>query len=168
MTTTSPNANKSELILKFTRVFDASPDRVFDAWVDKTQLAKWLGPRSSGAQPQTVEVDARVGGQYRIVMRAASGETASAISGVYREVARPSRLVFTWNWDGKGGCSSDPSAAQMPAAGTDTLVTVSFRAVAKGTEMTFQHENFPDTVSRDRHSQGWSGSFDQLAEMLTK
>ena len=145
-------ADKSDdSVLVITRLFDAPPARVFDAWLDPS----WIGPR--GIQAEIKELNAEVGGRYRIFMRGADG-TGPVVSGVYREIARPSRLVFTWMWE---------TGHPMGGAGHETLVTLTFRDVGGKTEMTIRHEKFPTKESRDSHNQGWNGSFDKLAERLS-
>lgn len=146
---------KSDLALVITRSFDASRDRVFDAWLDPAQIAKWIGPRSIRAE--TLESNPKVGGLYRIHMRGVDGSNGPIVSGVYREIVRPERLVFTWSWE---------TAHSQGMPGDETLVTLIFRERGGKTEMTLRHEGFAAKESRDSHDKGWSGSFDKLAETL--
>ena len=147
-----PAANSIDLVM--TRVFDAPREKVFDAWVDGKQLSKWMGPQGVTANAEVAE--GKVGGRYRIVMHIPTGDKP-AVGGVYREIKRPERLVFTWTWETQhpGGMS-----------GHETLVTLTFRDVGGKTEMTMRHEGFESAESRDNHNQGWTGSFDKLAEAL--
>ncbi len=144
-----------ERTLVATRVFDAPREDVFRAWIDAAQLAKWMGPRSI-VRADATKLDARPGGGYRIVMHADSGNTYT-VGGIYREVVPPERLVFTWAWEGGG--DSRP--------GGETLVTVTFRAIGRKTEMTLRHEFFETKETRDQHNSGWDGSFDKLSELLS-
>ncbi len=74
-----------------------------------------------------------------------------AVGGVYREIARGSKLVMTWKWE----------------HGVDeTLITLSFRASGKGTELSMRHEGFTTAGDRDAHNTGWSGTLDRLAGWL--
>jgi len=148
---------KSTIALKLTRVFDASPERVFDAWLDPVQISRWLGPGESQVKCEAKLLEPRVGGRYHIVMHKPNRVTNT--TGVYREIARPSRLVFTWTWDHDCGGSG--------ITGHETLVTVTFRAIGKKTEMTLLHESFPTSELRDGHDKGWSCCFDQLAAFLS-
>src|SRR5215207_4423914 len=77
-----------ELVLR--RVIDASPDRVFEVWV--ARLPEWWGPH--GMTTPICEMDLRPGGIFRTVMRAADG-TEYPMKGVFLEVKRPERIVFT-------------------------------------------------------------------------
>ena len=83
---------ESPLSLEISRRFDAPPERVFDAWLGK-EWGEWLPPR--GARCKVDRIEPRVGGQYHVAMNMADGRNIE-ISGVYREVRRPTRLVFTW------------------------------------------------------------------------
>jgi uncharacterized protein YndB with AHSA1/START domain len=74
------------------RLIAAPRALVFKAWTDPMHLARWWGPR--GFSNPVCEVDARVGGQLRIVMRGPDG-TDYPMRGVFREVVAPQRLVFT-------------------------------------------------------------------------
>ena len=146
--------NKADLRLSITRLFDAPPERVFDAWIDPEQISKWLGPRTMVQGAKTLVLEPRVGGRYRIQMLAPGTETRAAnptAGGIYKEIVRPSRLVFTWMWEYEQ---------------QETLVTITFKAVGKQTEMTFVHENFANEERREGHNKGWAMSFDQLAELL--
>jgi uncharacterized protein YndB with AHSA1/START domain len=144
------------LMLVITRTFDVSRERVFDAWLDGQQIASWIGPRSVSAQ--TLEMSAKVGGAYRIHMRGADGSGGPTVNGTFREIVRPERLVFTWKWE---------TGHPMGAAGQETLITLTFRAVGTKTEMTLRHENFETAQSRDSHNQGWNASFEKMAELLS-
>jgi uncharacterized protein YndB with AHSA1/START domain len=88
-------------VLRIERTFDAPIDKVFEAWTSEDVLRRWLhaGPDS---ETPTAEVDLRVGGRIRIVMRDPDGSQHGA-SGEYTEIERPNRLVFTWTWDHEPG-----------------------------------------------------------------
>jgi uncharacterized protein YndB with AHSA1/START domain len=142
--------NRSDLRLELKQVFDASPEEVFSAWLDAGRIAKWMGPKGVQAEAQVLEP--RVGGRYKIFMRTPDGANPT-VGGVYREIERHRRLVFTWTWE------HDKQ---------ETLITLNFRAVGKKTEMTLLHENFANTERRDSHKHGWTGSFEKLAECLAE
>lgn len=80
-----------------TRVFDAPPDLVFEAWTRPELLRRWLGVRN-GWTFAVCEVDLRVGGTYRWVWRGPEGNEMG-VGGVYREIERPERLVNTEKFD---------------------------------------------------------------------
>src|ERR1700722_9157906 len=87
----SPAANAAERELVIDRVFDAPPEIVFKVWTEPAHLARWWGPK--GFTNPVCEVDPRVGGAWRIVMRAPNGAEYPC-GGVYREIVKPERLAF--------------------------------------------------------------------------
>ena len=146
----------SDLSLVITRSFDAPRERVFDAWLDPAQIGKWIGPRNIRAE--ATELTPKVGGRYRIHRHRDDGAGGPIVSGMYREIVRPERLVFTWAWETE-------HSQGMP--GDETVVTLTFRERGGKTEMTLRHEGLPTKESRDSHNHGWDGSFDKLADALT-
>ena len=74
------------------RVFDAPRELVWKAWTDPKMMAQWFGPR--GFTNPVCELDVRVGGSLRIVMRGPDGQDYP-MKGEFREVVAPERLVFT-------------------------------------------------------------------------
>jgi uncharacterized protein YndB with AHSA1/START domain len=99
------------------------------------------------------EVDVRVGGRYRIHMQAPDG-TLHRVTGIYREVDPPRRLVYTWAWEEK------------PAEG-ETLVTVECHDRGGRTEVVLIHERFPNEAVRDQHESGWTGCLVKLATVVS-
>jgi uncharacterized protein YndB with AHSA1/START domain len=134
--------------LTMTRRFEATPQRVFEAWLDPEQVARWMGPR--GMTADVNQLDARAGGGYAITMHMSDG-TSVQVNGTYKEITRHTRLVFTWKWQ------NDMQ---------DTLVTLTFKPVGRATDMTIEHSGFPNSEVRDNHNKGWIGCFDKLAELL--
>jgi uncharacterized protein YndB with AHSA1/START domain len=147
-TQAAPSAVKPSLIIK--RRFNASPAKVFKAWTDPKELAKWMGPANTTAVE--AEADVRVGGRYHIRMVVPNDE--HNVSGFYREVVPNEKLVFTWAW------RSTPERV--------SLVTIQLKPDGDGTLMTFLHEQFFDEDARDRHNQGWIGCFAKLEQHLNQ
>ena len=135
--------------LVLTRTFDAEPTRVFDAWLSKT-WGDWAGP--GPVRGEVVLMEPKTGGRFRVVMHMPDGNSLT-VGGIYREVSRPSKLVFTWKWEHED---------------TETLVTLSFRSAGSKTEMHFRHEGFAAETRRDSHRDGWTGTFDKLDTHLAK
>jgi uncharacterized protein YndB with AHSA1/START domain len=132
--------------LRLTRVLAAPPERVWRAFTDPAALAAWFWPQHFAT---TVETDLRVGGRYRI-----DGPGAGmAVSGEYVTVEAPSRLMFTWRWDGEV---------------EETLVTLHLPPVGDGTELTLTHERLSDDAARDNHIKGWSDCLDRLPQWLRR
>ena len=141
--------------LRLVRLFDAAPERLFDAWTDPDQFAAWFGP--AGVTTVYCELDVRVGGAWRLLGR--NTERTFAVSGKYLEVERPERLAFTFGWHDKG----DHAQPRDP----ETVVSLDFESAAGGkTRMTMVQSRFPDQTGRDNHNRGWDGSFDKLDALL--
>jgi uncharacterized protein YndB with AHSA1/START domain len=137
--------------LNLRRIFKAPREKIFRAWTDPEELKKWWGPE--GYTTPSAEVDLRVGGKYRLGMRKLPDGQIFYLSGIYREVRPPERLVYTWRWEAQ------------PEHG-ETLVTVEFRQVGDSTEVVLTHERFPTEKARDDHNRGWTGCLDRLAKVL--
>ena len=151
-----PGASKPTL--RLTRLFHVPRERLFAAWTDPEALMRWFSPSGDYSTP-SAEVDLRVGGRYRIQMKAADGSLYT-VTGLYRDVRPPERLVFTWAWEGSR-CGGRGLTEFY-----DTLVTLEFQTVPGGTELTLLHERFPTAEERDRHRTGWTGCLDRLAQVL--
>jgi len=142
--------------LRLTRVVKGEPARVFRAWTEPDQLVEWACPE--GLSVANAEVDLRVGGRYRIVMKAPDGAVHTAV-GVYREIERPVRLVYTWMWE-------DTLDEGMQIG--ETVVTVEFRGRGDGTsEVVLVHEGFPGAEARDNHETGWTSCVNRLEAFLS-
>jgi uncharacterized protein YndB with AHSA1/START domain len=140
--------DKPSLTIK--RKLKAPPAKVYEAWTDPKKIARWFGPE--GIEVVSAECDARVGGRFRVVMRAPDGETHD-VSGTYREVVPGQKLVFSWAW------ISTPER--------ESLVTVLITGDSNESMLTLKHEQFFDEPARDRHHYGWSGAIDKLERLFT-
>ena len=97
--------------------------------------------------------DLTVGGGYKLRMTNDEGLTHTAV-GTYREIDRPGRLVYTWDWledDHKVG---------------ESLVTVEFRPHADGTEVVLTHEGFPAAEATEAHVEGWTSCLEKFERHL--
>jgi len=101
----------SDTTLHLRRTFTAPREKVFRAWTDPEELKQWWGPE--GCSTPIAEIDLRVGGKYRFGMKPLEGDLIF-VSGTYREIRPPEKLVYTWVWEG----------SEMDAG--ETLVTVKF------------------------------------------
>ncbi len=137
--------------LRLSRRFKAPREAVFHAFTDPVALAKWFGPE--GVSVGNVKVDLRPGGTYSMVFNHADGGS-HGLSGVYREILPPERLVLTLVWD------------HGDWAGLETLVTLEFAAAGADTELTLTHEKLPSQNARDLHNQGWTSSFKCLDRVI--
>ena len=118
-----------EIVMAFS--FDASPERVFEAWNDTSGMANWYGPE--GHELTVAEQDFRAGGAWRYGTRDESGEE-TILYGVYQEIVPGSRMVNTEIFAG------------MPDF--ETTVTSTFEAEGEGTRLTAVVLH-PMTESRD-------------------
>ena len=99
--------------VRYTRSFDVPRVQVFQAWIDPKQMSQWWGPHTF-SNP-ICEIDARPGGAYKFVMRSDDGKDYP-ITGVYKEVTKPSRILFTHRTSkptGIGACNGNANAAQI-------------------------------------------------------
>lgn len=144
----------SDLEIVLTRTFDAPRELVFEVWTTPEHIAKWWG--CGYGSETSVEIDLRVGGEYRYVLTMPDGMVVP-FKGEFKEIVRPERLVHTEIFD------VEPYN-QHPA-----LVTVEFTEVDGKTLMkeTVLHDS---KESRDGHLQsgmegGAASSYDRLEEL---
>ena len=157
----------TETSLTIKRTLDAPRDLVFRAWTEPDRLSQWWGAGPDFSTP-IAEVDLRVGGKYRLGMKAPDQEEPYIVGGTYREVRPPERLVYTWAWEQHASGSASGTAGEgAPDLGSgETLVTVEFHDVGGKTELVLTHGFFPDRNMRDEHNQGWEGVLTQLARLV--
>jgi uncharacterized protein YndB with AHSA1/START domain len=152
--TTSIDATEQERELVITRIFDAPRDLVFRAWTEPDRVARWWGPQ--GFVTTYCDMDIRPGGTFRVCMRSPEG-TEYWKQGVYREVAAPERLVFTFAWEDAEG-----------KPGHETLVRVTFAERGDKTELTLRQAVFETVATRDDHRRGWTSTLQRFAEYLVE
>ena len=143
---------RASITLRLRRRFQAPRETVFTAWTKPEALKQWWCPQ--GWTPAEIEVDLRVGGAYRIGMRRTNGGPPVYACGKFLEVQPPSKLVYTWQWDG--------AFEYLP----EMRVTVQFLDVSGATELILTHENFPDLQVRQQHRHGWIVACDRLERTL--
>lgn len=144
-------------MLRLSRTFNVSRQKVFEAWTRPDNLRRWWGVAEGYTTP-IAEVDLRVGGRYRLGMKAPGDGDLMVVGGVFKEVNPPSKLVYTWAWE-----NTDPEG---PGAIPETLVTLEFNEKGDATELVLTHEMFPDEESCRMHQMGWSGMLERLGPAL--
>ncbi|MBL4599558.1 MAG: SRPBCC domain-containing protein [Rhizobiaceae bacterium] len=143
----------NDQILTIERSFAASPEAVFDAWTDPAILSQWWGPE--GVSVPDLALDVKEGGAWTATMY--SDQMGNKIvSGEYKAIERPIRLVFTWAWSDEDG-----------TRGHETEVEVLFEKIDTGTKMTLNQQLFQDRSGRDSHNSGWVSSFTCLEKVLS-
>lgn len=132
-------------LVRVTRRFSASADRVFDAWLDPKRASRWLFATPTGTMVRA-EVDARVGGKFAFVDRR-DGEDVEHV-GEYLEIKRPRRLVFT---------------LRVPKYTSDTTrVSIDILPVeGSGCVLTLTHEGVSEELA-PRVQEGWGKILDDL------
>lgn len=137
-----------------TRTFDAPREAVWRAWTEPALAAQWWHPHEVVTPPESVRIDARVGGRYECLMIAPDGSEYPS-GGEYLEVREPERLRFSW---------ADPGDAVADAM----LITVDLVDAGDGRcEMTFHLERIDeDLATQQGIHQGWSEAFDELDDAL--
>lgn len=133
------------------RVFKASPEKVFNAWTDPAILIRWWGPE--GFETPECEMDVRAGGSWRTTMISPKGD-GHTVSGIYREISPPTRLVMTWGWEQDG------------ERGHETVIEITFEPVSSGTKMRLVQSVFESQNARDMHSEGWNSTLNDLERIL--
>ena len=142
--------------LNLRRIFDAPRELVWRAWTRPEMLVAWLGPPEWPAV--SAEQDLRPGGAWRACLRSVTDDRLLWQSGVYREVAPPERLVFSFKWE------SDDHEDGAPV---ETLVTVLLTELSDGrTQMEFTQQGLKSEQSLAGHRHGWTGTFDRLEQWL--
>ncbi len=142
----------SERELRLERLIAAPPERVFALWTEPELLVQWWGPDGHSIPAQALDI--APGGKWRTTMRSPEGREVT-VSGVYRAIEPPRRLVFTWAWEDAAG-----------VRGHETEVTVTFEAAPGGTRLVLRQAEFATAESRDAHGAGWSSSFARLARIF--
>ena len=133
-------------VLVVRRLIPVSRERVFAAWLDPVGMTRWMAPGE--ANRAIVELEARVGGAFRIMM-----EDGGEHRGVYLAIEPPSLLSFTWM-----------SAATQQRS---TVVTVEFLEHDRGaaTEVVLTHRGLP-AAQLDPHRRGWSDILRKLGQVV--
>lgn len=137
-------------VVRIERTFAASAADVFDAWTSPEVMRRWFHCAPDWGTPEA-EVDLRVGGKVRVVMRRPDG-TDVAAQGEYTLIDRPHRLVMTWAFD------DDPSNEQ--------LIELFFSESEGSTTVLMVNSGISTDERHDAQDEGWRGCFDELERVL--
>lgn len=141
----------SSFTVRLHRVLMAPPERVYRAFLDAGALAKWLPPY--GFTCHVHELDARVGGRFRMSFTNFSGGGSHSFGGEYLELVPHERLRYTDVFD-------DPN---LPGK---IIVTVTLKQVSVGTELHVVQEGVPSVIPEEGCYVGWHQSLLQLAQLV--
>jgi uncharacterized protein YndB with AHSA1/START domain len=139
------------LRLRIERTYEAPAAAVFDAWTSAEVMRRWFHGQPGWETP-VAEVDLRLGGDVRVVMRDPETGKEAGGGGHYTEIEPPRRLAFTWAWD------HDEER--------QTLLELDFSEAEGKTTVVLTHTGLRDLESVRDHEEGWNVCFDELAAAL--
>lgn len=137
--------------IRLHRVLRAPPDRVYRAFLDPDALVKWMAP--NGFTAKVHQIDARVGGSYKMSFKNHTTGNTHSFGGKYLELVPNERIRHTDEFD-------DPN---LP--GTMT-VTVTLKKVSVGTELNITQEGVPDVIPAEACYLGWGESLQLMALLV--
>jgi uncharacterized protein YndB with AHSA1/START domain len=133
------------------RVLTAPPERVYRAFLDAAAIAKWLPP--NGFTCTVHELDARVGGRYRMSFTNFSSGNSHAFGGEYIELVPGQRIRYNDRFDN-------------PDLPGEMTTTIEFTAVSVGTDLKVVQEGIPDAIPVEMCYLGWQESLMLLAKVV--
>ena len=137
--------------VQFNRVLRTTPERLYRAFIDPDAMVKWLPP--NGFTAKVHDMDARVGGTYKMSFTNFSSGKSHSFGGEYLELVPHERIRWTDRFD-------DPNLAG------EMTVTVSLNKVSVGTEVNIVQEGIPDVIPPDACTLGWQESLALLAKLV--
>jgi uncharacterized protein YndB with AHSA1/START domain len=132
------------------RTFQAPAEAVFNAWTSEEVMRRWWQAERDW-ETAAAEVDLRIGGAVRVVMRDPDKGVDYGGGGTYTEIERPTRLAFTWIWDGDT---------------RRTLIEIDFEESDGATTVRFTHSGLWDEEAVRSHERGWGRILDNLKREL--
>ena len=132
--------------LQIERTYQAPAQAVFDAWTSEEVMRRWFHGEHAWETTEA-QVDLRLGGSVRVVMRDPDKDISYGGGGRYTEIDPPTRLAFTWTWDNEG---------------RETLIELDFEEVGGETTVRLTHSGLKDTESVRSHEGGWRNCLDSL------
>ena len=148
---TERQAIMSSNTVRLHRVLRAAPERIYRAFLDADAMAKWLPP--NGFTGKVHQMDAKVGGSYRMSFTNHSSGRSHSFGGTYLELVPNERIVHTDRFD-------DPN---LPG---EMRVTITFTKVSCGTEMNIVQEGIPDVIPPEACCLGWQESLVLLGKLV--
>jgi uncharacterized protein YndB with AHSA1/START domain len=136
--------------LHIERTYEAPIEGVFEAWTSEEVLRRWWRTED-GWETTEAEVDLRVGGVLRVVFRDPDHDVEYGGGGKYTEIDPPTRLAFTWIWDGHT---------------RRTLIEIDFEEHHGVTTVRFTQSGLWDEEAFRSHEDGWRKLFANLKRVL--
>ena len=137
--------------VRFHRVLRATPEKVYRAFLDPEAMAKWLPP--NGFTGKVHQMDAKVGGGYRMSFTNFGTGNGHSFGGTYVELTPGERIRYTNKFD-------DPN---LPG---EMTTTITLKKVFCGTEMNIVQEGIPDVIPPEGCYLGWQESLTLLAKLV--
>jgi uncharacterized protein YndB with AHSA1/START domain len=137
--------------IRLHRVLRATPERVYRAFLNPEAMAKWLPPY--GFTGAVHEMNAEVGGTYRMSFTNFSSGNSHSFGGRYVELVPSEKIVYTDRFD-------DPN---LPG---EMRTTVTLKPVSCGTDLTIVQEGVPEVIPAEMCHLGWQESLQQLAQLV--
>ena len=137
--------------VQFHRVLRAAPEKVYRAFLDADAMTKWLPP--NGFTAKVHQMDAKVGGTYRMSFTNFSTGRSHSFGGEYRELVPQERIRYTDRFD-------DPN---LPG---EMETTIALKPVSSGTELNIVQEGIPDVIPAEACYLGWQESLTLLAKLV--
>jgi uncharacterized protein YndB with AHSA1/START domain len=138
------------LDLRIERTFQAPAAKVFEAWTSEEVMRRWFHGEHHWETTEA-EVDLRLGGAVRVVMRDPDKDAEFGGGGTYTEIDPPTRLAFTWTWD-------DDTRR--------TLIELDFLESEGATTVLLTHRNLADEESLRSHEDGWATCLENLGRAI--
>jgi len=151
--------------LRIERMFDAPRERVFEAWMRPEQLAQWYAPR--GCTIDILKLDTRPGGRFHWCIRNPSFGDCWCV-GVYKEIVRPERIIFTLATADSEGNEIEPAqAGHDPRWPRESLVKVTLEDVRGSTRLTLEQNVLQSLAKHTGAHPSWLEMLDRLAGLVS-
>ena len=137
--------------IKLHRVFKATQEKIYRAFLDADAQAKWLPP--NGFTCKVHHLDAKVGGTYKMSFTNFSTGKSHLFGGTYLELVQNEQIRYSDQFD-------DPN---LPG---EMITTITIKKVSCGSDVTIVQDNVPDAIPQELCYLGWQESLDQLAKLV--
>jgi len=144
-------ASASTNTVRLHRVLRATPEKVYRAFLDAEALAKWLPP--NGYTCKVIELNAKVGGRYKMSFTNFTTGKSHSFGGTYLELKPYERIRYTDKFD-------DPNLLG------EIQTTITLKKVSCGTEVSIVQEGIPEAIPAEACYLGWQESVISLAKLV--